>query len=144
MLDGHKEDCQCEMCTLSRLDKGTEWELDGDMLSDNDGATSPPEDDDGMAGVLAFPHLHPIDGGKEDSLDGPTTADNIVETIKGMLENNAVEDLLVIINTPEGDQHLMCTLDRNDHIIGMLTVATLNWHSSQIASLNYYDEEEGV
>lgn len=100
-----------------------------------------------MAGVLAFPHLHPIDGGKEaevDSLDRGPTPEEILQTATDMVHNGVVEDLLIIINTPDGDQHLMSTLGRNDHIIGMITVALLNWHSSQIASLNYYDEEEGV
>ena len=53
-----------------------------------------------------------------------------------------VAEVTVIVNTPEGDQILLTTLDRNDHIIGMLSVATLNWHSSKIASQNYIEEEE--
>ena len=72
----------------------------------------------------------------------PTVAD-IVSTVKDMGINGVIEDLLVVVNTKDGEQHLMTTLNRNDHIIGMLTVATLNWHSAQIASLNFYDEEEG-
>jgi hypothetical protein len=125
---------------LSELDKGTEWVESGDLLAAND-----PNEDDGLAGVYAFPHLHPIDGGAEaevDTMDDGESASNIAKTVVDMVQNGVVEDLVVIVNTPEGEQVLMTTINRNDHIIGCLTVATMNWHSSQIAASNFYEEDE--
>ena len=141
-VKGDKLDESDEMRLLRELDEGAEWELEGDLLAANDRPETGPEEDDGMAGVPAVPHLYPIDGGAEEGLDAPETTTNIINTLKDMVRNGAVEDLLVIVNTPDGEQLLMTTLERNDHIIGMLSVATMNWHSSQIAMQNYLEEEE--
>lgn len=128
---------------LQGLDEGTEWESDGDMLSVND-----PDDDGGLAAVPSRPHLHPIDGGGvaevDDSMERAANPTEISSTLRDMILNGDVEDLMVIVNTPNGEQILLTTLNRNDHIIGMLAVATMNWHSSQIAASNFYDEDEEV
>lgn len=128
---------------LSELDATTGWSESGDLLSINDPDES---DDDGMAGVPSRPNLYPIDGGavaEVDTMESTPRAGDIANTLVDMISNGAVEDLMVIINTPDGEQHLMTTLERNDHIIGMITVAQLNWHSSQIAASNFYEEDEG-
>ena len=128
-----------EMRILRELDEGTQWESNGDLLAAND-----PDEDGGVA-MLPRPHLHPLDGGAEaevdDSMDRPANAAEITRTVRDMALNGAVEDLLVIVNTPDGEQLLFTTLNRNDHIIGMLSVATMNWHSSQIAAINFGEEE---
>lgn len=127
---------------LRELDEGTEWESNGDLLAANDPTGD--DDEDGGVATLSRPHLHPLDGGAEadvDSMERPANASEITNTVRDMVLNGRVEDLLVVINTPEGEQILLTTLNRNDHIIGMLSVATMNWHSSQIASLNWYGEE---
>lgn len=130
---------------LRELDEGTGWVESGDLLRVNDPTD---DEDDGMAGVPTIPHLHPVDGGAtatvDDSMDRPATATEISSTLRDMVLHGEVEDLLVIMNTPDGEQLLLTTLNRNDHIIGMLSVATMNWHSSQIASLNFYEGEEEV
>lgn len=129
-----------EMRVLRELDEGTGWELSGDMLSANDREE---DTDDGMAGVSTVVPLHPHTQPPEGiGLDSPETVENIVNTVADMDKNGVLEDVLVVINTKDGGQHLMTTLNRNDHIIGMLSVATMNWHSSQIASLNFYEEED--
>lgn len=125
---------------LRSLDEGTAWESNGDLLAAND----PTDDEDGGVAVVSGPHLYPIDGGAEaevSSLDRPANGDEILGTVRDMFDNGRVEDLLVIVNTPEGEQLLFTTLDRNDHIIGMLSVATMNWHSSQIAAINFGEED---
>lgn len=130
-----------EMRILRQLDEGTEWESDGDLLAAND----PDDDEDGGVAVVSRPHLHPLDGGAEaevdDSMDRPANPAEITSTVRDMALNGQVEDLLVIVNTPDGEQLLFTTLNRNDHIIGMLSVATMNWHSSQIAAINFGKEE---
>jgi hypothetical protein len=128
---------------LQELEEATGWVDSGDLLAAND-----PGEDDGLAGVPSRPHLHPIDGGAvaevDDSLERDANPSEILSTVRDMSLNGAVEDMIVIVNTPDGEQLLFTTLGRNDHIIGMLSVATLNWHSSQIAASNFYEEEGGV
>ena len=138
------DDSDDSMRILRSLDEGTGWEQSGDLLAAND----PDDDENGGVAVVSGPHLHPIDGGAaeevDDGLARPANSAEITATVRDMALHGEVEDLLVIVNTPDGEQLLFTTLNRNDHIIGMLSVATMNWHSSQIASLNFYDgEEEG-
>jgi hypothetical protein len=129
-----------EMRVLRELDEGTRWEQSGDMLSANDGEAN---SDDGLAGMsTVIPFRPKTEPPKGVGLDSPETVENILNTVRDMEKNGVVEDVLVVVNTKDGTQLLMTTLERNDHIIGMLSVATMNWHSSQIASLNFYEEEE--
>lgn len=137
-------DSDDSMRILRSLDEGTGWVESGDLLAANDPDPGD-EEDDGMAGVSTIPHLHPIDGGAvaevDDSMERPATATEIVGTVRDMVLHGEVEDLLVVINIPNGEQVLFTTLNRNDHIIGMLSVATMNWHSSQIGAINFGEEE---
>lgn len=141
-MEGDALDESEEMRVLRELDEGTRWEQSGDVLSANDGNE---DTDDGVAGVsTVLPFRPKTEPPKGVGLDSPETVENIVNTVADMDKNGVVEDVCVIVNTKDGSQHLMTTLDRNDHIIGMLSVATMNWHSSQIASLNFYEDEEEV
>lgn len=139
-MHDHGKECVCPLCSL---DKATAWEQPRDVplpSDDEDGG------DSGMAGVPASPHLRPLAGGAEveveDTLDSPVTVPDILRTVRDMNLNGEVEDFLVVVNTPDGEQMLMTTLDRNDHIIGMLSVATMNWWGAQIGSQNLMDEED--
>lgn len=137
-MHDHGKECVCPLCAL---DKATSWEQHGDVRlpHDDEGGNS------GMAGVPATPHLHPIDGGAEaelDTMESPASVEDILVTVRDMNANGDVEELLVVVNTPAGEQLLMTTLDRNDHIIGMLSVATMNWWGAQIGAQNLMDEED--
>lgn len=128
--------------SLSELDASTEWELDGNLLAAND----EDDDDGGMANVPARPHIHPHTDegavGVLDSMDGDETIENILDAIDGMNQNGVIDELICIVNTKDGEQLLLTTLERNDHIIGMLSVAKLNWWGSQVNAQNWEVDEE--
>ena len=134
----HEPNCSCPMCALSKLDEGTDWEQSGDLLAANDRGTTGGEEDNGMAAVSTLPDIQPEGVG----LDSPETIPNILDAVRGLDGRGEIEELIVIANTPDGLQNLFTTLERNDHIIGMLEVAKMNWHSSQIAMQNYLEEDE--
>lgn len=130
-------DEQESMRELRELDKGTEWSVDGNMLSANDEDDEEQVDDDGMAGVPAGSGIYSDEDTEEEPYE---TVENICDATCGLAAANKVEDIITIVNLRDGTQLLFTTLQRNDHIIGMLTVATMNWHSSQIAAQNFLEE----
>jgi hypothetical protein len=124
---------------LQQLEESTDWGVDGDLLADND--EDDEGDDDGMAGVPSKLHLLPTLGAAE-GLASPENIEDICSTMVDMTKNGQVKEVLVVMNLVDDEQVLFTTLERNDHIIGMMEVAKLNWHSSQIASQNLIGENE--
>ena len=141
-LEPHDDDCNCPLCLLCLLDSETSWGESGDLLAAND----PEDEDDGGAGVAVLPHVPEGEGGSGDGLDSPEEIENILDCLTGMNEKKEIQDILVIINLKKNDeQMLLTTIERNDMIMGCLSVAAHNWHSSQIDSVNWEeaDDEDG-
>lgn len=57
--------------------------------------------------------------------------DNILDCLCGMKEAGQIQDLIVIVNDTEENMIIFTDLDRNDIIMGRLSVAPLNWWETQ-------------
>lgn len=123
---GHPDDCTCSMCVLRELDETTEWELPGDLPADWSGDDSVVD----MPTTLDFP-------------GGPEEVDNIIDCVSGMNANGDIESLVVIVNCTDKDQLLLTNLEDNQLIMGTLSIASHNWHSSQLALQEWEDSEGG-
>jgi len=102
------------MRILRELDERTGWELPREVL---DVEWCP---DSSVAAVS----------------NGVLAEEEIEDTPKSLLEiavdwekSGLVEDITIIINDVNEEQHLLTSLNRNDLIIGQLEIAKMNWHS---------------
>lgn len=104
------------MRILRGLDEGTQWELPREVYS----VEWNPDDS-----VAAVPSDVEPEG--EDELED--TPKNLLEIAVDWEKSGLVEDITIIINDVNSEQHLLTSLQRNDLIMGQLEIAKLNWHS---------------
>lgn len=110
-MNEHPEGCKCTMCVLQELDKGTAWELPREVQDAE-------RKDDSMADVL------------DDEF--PTEElDNIINLLVDWAEEGRLKELIVIIGDTDDDQYMFSNIDRNDIIIGQLSIAQMNWMDMQ-------------
>lgn len=120
------------MRILRALDEGTEWELprevyDREWNPDDSVATMPTESLDT----------------EEEVEDSPK---NLLQIAVDWEKSGIVEDITIIINDTNDDQHLLTSLNRNDLILGQLEIAKLNWHSLECGMMDVecdnHDEDD--
>lgn len=119
------------MRILRALDEGTAWELPREV---SDVEWKP---DDSVAELPS-----PVDP-EEEVEDTPKS---LLQIAVDWEKSGMVEDLTIIINDVNGEQHLLTSLDRNDIIIGQLEIAKMNWHALECGMIDVecdnHDDDE--
>lgn len=105
------------MRILRALDEGTEWELPREVY---DTEWKP---DDSVAELPSSVATEEVEEENED------TPRNLLQIAVDWEKSGMVEDLTIIINDVNNEQHLLTSLDRNDLILGQLEIAKMNWHA---------------
>lgn len=136
-LEPHDDDCNCPLCILCELDSTTDWEQYGDVLAAND----PEEEDDRDASVAVLPIVSTGEDDGGEGLDYPPKVEDIIDCIDGMRANGLIADLIAIVNLKDDTQTLLTTFARNDLVMGCLSIASLNWHQTQIDAERYLPED---
>lgn len=118
------------MRILRGLDEGTAWELPREVFSTE---WNP---DDSVATV-------PSDVEPEAEVED--TPSNLLQIAVDWEKSGMVEDITIIINDVNDEQHLLTSLDRNDLIIGQLEIAKMNWHALECGMMDVecdHDDDE--
>jgi hypothetical protein len=113
------------MRILRELDETTDWKLPRELQDDGEG-------DD--ASVATLPPTA-MDAEDNEQL-------NILDCVKGMVENGTVQDIVLIVNTNENDMIVFTDLEANDVIMGRFSCASHNWWNTQKEMREFLENED--
>jgi len=119
------------MRILRGLDEGTRWELPWEVY------TTEWNPDDSVATVPSTVES------EEEDLDSPK---NLLQIAVDWEKSGIIEDITIIINDINDDQHLFTSFTRNDLLFGQMEIAKLNWHALECGMVeqecdNHDDDE---